>query len=205
MPCLIYCLQNKTNDKKYVGQTWNKISRRITNHKSRNSCRKIFAAIKKYGADYFNVIILSSVDDQEKADQLEMFWIAAYDCVEHGYNLTHGGQGHKTVSDETRQKMSQAKQGYIPWSKGKTFSVEHRQHISENHARPCLGRVHSEISREKMKATLALGAKGKKITQEIANVIRSDFATENYSQRELAVKYNLSRANVCMIVNNKIW
>lgn len=205
MPCLIYCLTNKINGKKYVGQTWQSINRRLGQHKNPNGCIKIHSAIEKYGMVGFDVAVLATVDDQEKADQLEMFWVAAFDCVINGYNISPGGRGHKTFSDDTLRKMSEAKQGFIPWNKGKQLSEEHKKHVSENHARPCLGMIHSEESRKKMSATLALGGKAKKINQSIADSIRADYDTDNYTMQDLADKYGISRSNVCLIINRKIW
>jgi len=40
---------------------------------------------------------------------------------------------------------------------------------------------------------------------EIANDIRTLYATGNYLQKELAKKYNVSREAISYIVNNKIW
>jgi group I intron endonuclease len=207
MPCLIYCFTNKTNGKKYVGQTWQKLGRRLNAHKNENrSNSRLHLAIEKYGIANFDVAILATVSSQDDADRLESFWIAILDTLDGGYNLTQGGQGRgKIFSGESRKKMSDAKQGVIPWSKGAIFTDEHRKNISTNHARPCLGKIHTEESREKMRKTLALGGKGKKITQEIADNIRANYITGEFSQVDLSKKYNLSRANICMIVNNKIW
>lgn len=44
-----------------------------------------------------------------------------------------------------------------------------------------------------------------KITQEIADNIRQDFKQNGGPQIRLAIKYNLSRGSICLILNNKIW
>ena len=43
------------------------------------------------------------------------------------------------------------------------------------------------------------------ITMEIANEIRTLWNTGNYTQQELAEKYNVPQGNISLIVNNKIW
>ena len=44
------------------------------------------------------------------------------------------GMSGKKHSNEARQKMSKAKHNYVPWSKGRKFSKEHRKKLSDNHA-----------------------------------------------------------------------
>ena len=43
------------------------------------------------------------------------------------------------------------------------------------------------------------------ITMEIANEIRYLYKTENFTQQELAIKYNVCVATINNIINNKIW
>ena len=44
-----------------------------------------------------------------------------------------------------------------------------------------------------------------KLTQKIANEIRELYKTGNYTQKELAKKYNISQYIISKIVNNKLW
>lgn len=59
---LIYLIVNTVNNKKYVGQTTQKLSKRINDHFSKAfrdpKCPKIGNAIKKYGKDAFKVVTL---------------------------------------------------------------------------------------------------------------------------------------------------
>lgn len=62
----------------------------------------------------------------------------------------------RTVTDETRRKMSEANKGHVPWNKGKIFgplTEEHRRKISEANSgenNSMYGKTHSEESRRKM-------------------------------------------------------
>ena len=47
--------------------------------------------------------------------------------------------------------------------------------------------------------------RGVKLTLEIANEIRDLYNTGNYTQRELAIKFNVKESNICQIINNKKW
>ena len=40
---------------------------------------------------------------------------------------------------------------------------------------------------------------------EIANEIRELYKTGDYTQQELAEKFNISRSSISLIVNNKQW
>ena len=53
---VIYKFENKINGKVYIGQTVQKLSKRISSHKypSSNKNLPIDAAIKKYGIENFN-------------------------------------------------------------------------------------------------------------------------------------------------------
>lgn len=98
----IYCIENKTNNKKYIGKTIY-YSRRMTEHKSEafNSNRlsynyPIHKAMRKYGIDNFNYLILEdNIDEMEKLDEKEKYYIQKYNTTnkENGYNICEGGQG----------------------------------------------------------------------------------------------------------------
>ena len=48
--------------------------------------------------------------------------------------------------------------------------------------------------------------RGQKIKNiEMSNEIRALYATGNYTQKELAIKYNTSQVAISQIINNKIW
>ena len=110
---------------------------------------------KKYG---YTVEILREDISQEDACELEILLIEEYGRRDLGtgilVNMTDGGELNlgKTVSLETREKISKA-------NKGKTRSKELREKMSRDY----MGRVHSKETREKIsKAQI-----GKVISKEI--------------------------------------
>lgn len=135
MSCIIYKIINICNQKVYIGQTWSSMDHRFGQHTSSNSCIKLSNAIKKYGKENFNIEMIVSVETQELADQMEIFYINQFDSVNIGYNIHPGGRGGKLTegtkkklsdinkgkifTEETRQKMSKAKKGISPKHKGK--------------------------------------------------------------------------------------
>lgn len=92
----IYQYKNKINGKSYVGQSIN-INKRFREHKNaafnpNNKDYKfaIHAAIRKYGLENFDFIVLEECTP-EKLNEREKYWIAFYDSYNNGYNETIGG------------------------------------------------------------------------------------------------------------------
>lgn len=97
---IIYCLTNLINNKKYIGQTITKLEYRINGHFScannKNNKTPICRAIRKYGKENFEWVILDKAYTQEELDKKEIYWINYYNTYNHdGYNATLGGQKNK--------------------------------------------------------------------------------------------------------------
>ena len=104
---VVYIHINKINLKVYVGQTCQQLHRRWRNGKGYLNCDTYFAnAIKKYGWDNFEHIILENGLTKSEADFYEKMYIKEYKSYDkqYGYNLTFGGDG-MTPTNETRTKM----------------------------------------------------------------------------------------------------
>lgn len=107
----IYCITNKVNGKKYVGQTIRTISKRFQSHlDSRGDCPGIKGALNKYGRESFLVEELDRAGSQEELDAKERNWILELNTLSPGgYNLEAGGDTQWSVSEETRLRMRDAK------------------------------------------------------------------------------------------------
>lgn len=92
----IYVHINKTNRKLYIGQTCRKIveQRYGKNGNQYKKCPLFYNAIKKYGWNDFEHIVLFDNLSKEMADILEKELIKKYNTtdIEFGYNLNNGGQ-----------------------------------------------------------------------------------------------------------------
>lgn len=103
----IYMYINKTNNKKYIGQT-NNFERRIREHrsiafnkKSGNYNDYFHMALRKHTENNFEIQVLwSGHNTQKELDELEIQYIQDYKAhvSQWGYNLTWGGQGTKKSS-----------------------------------------------------------------------------------------------------------
>ena len=141
----VYCHLNKINGKRYIGQTCQKPEIRFCKGYEHNN--HFQNAINKYGWDNFEHYIIQDGLTKEEADLLEDLNIRAYNTIDrnYGYNFKYGG-GKGKLSEETKTKISNSLKGHTSWNKGKTFSEEHKQKMSESHK----GKHFSEEARQKM-------------------------------------------------------
>ena len=142
----IYKITNKLNGKSYVGQ--HKVPQKPESFRRyMGKGIAITKAIKKYGKENFDKIVLEELEDDEKHElvsEKEKFWIKKENTMyPNGYNISPGGEGgcskenaakgvatrranNYRHSEETKRKISEA-------HKGRKFSDEHKRHLSENH------------------------------------------------------------------------
>lgn len=116
--CGIYCIENKTTQKKYIGQSRN-INSRWCHHKAElnndiHDNDYLQKAWNKYGEDDFKFYILEECDIS-MLDDKERYYIELYDTLDRskGYNLKTGGQDTNCKLKETNKKLSESiKQSY---------------------------------------------------------------------------------------------
>lgn len=116
----IYCIENISTGKKYVGQSidvhsrWQKHRSELNNNTHHNSYLQ--NAWNKYGENDFKFYIFEYCNVDE-LDNRETYYINIYDLTNRdlGYNLKSGGQENGAIySEEVKEKMRKsAKQYYI--------------------------------------------------------------------------------------------
>jgi group I intron endonuclease len=155
----VYCHINKVNGKKYIGITGSSLEERANNGRGYLKCPLFAKAIKKYGWDNFDHIVLYDNLTADEANKLEVEMIAYYGTTNPlvGYNLSVGGGGSNgiTPSEETKTKISKANKGRVKddvWRKhlsesrmGYMPSEEHRKNLSLSH----MGKSGSQHPRSK--------------------------------------------------------
>ncbi len=105
---IIYKITNKFNNKIYIGQTIQRLSKRWGEHcsKSKKHISAITEAIQKYGKDNFEIKIIAKANSIEELNHREQYYIKLFNCLTpNGYNLVSGGK-NKICSAETRHKLS---------------------------------------------------------------------------------------------------
>lgn len=152
---LVYLHMNKSNDKVYVGIThhanpnkrWGYSGQKYTHSQKFNN------AIKKYGWDNFDHVILCRTD-KEKAKVLEKALIAHYKRNNISYNLADGGIGIDCITEENKKAISDRMRNNHPM-KGKHHTPEARAKISEANRK----RVYTEEQKEQLRRAGELGRK----------------------------------------------
>jgi len=135
----IYCITSPSN-KKYIGQCvkelssgkkWGYISRwkdHIRDSKTRNYCRLLNSAIKKYEPDNFKIEVLKECDINE-LDYYESYYIENYNTLSpNGYNLTTGG----SVSRQTEETSKLKSISMIGKNLGKIYPKRIRKREQDN-------------------------------------------------------------------------
>ena len=90
----IYKATNKINGKSYVGQTCDFHSR-VGQHQrcyEKEDC-DFHRAIKEFGFDNFSWEIIETCESEDRACELEKYYIEKFNTYRDGYNMTKGGKG----------------------------------------------------------------------------------------------------------------
>ena len=106
------------SNKVYIGQTIERISIRISHHKTDAKLKRditefspagsrIGNAIRKYGLETDWVEVIDTAKDIEELNNKEIYWIEYFNSLESGYNIKPGG-GNKNHSEETKIKIGNA-------------------------------------------------------------------------------------------------
>lgn len=106
---IIYKATNKLNGKCYIGQTTRNLNVRKNIHEKcaeDGSKTKFHNAIKKYGKENFNREVVEIVNDKDKLNELETFYIRKFDSVNNGYNMYYGGYENPMFVEEIYERHS---------------------------------------------------------------------------------------------------
>lgn len=107
----VYMHVNKINNKKYIGCTSKDPYIRWRNGLGYSHGQtKFYNAIKEFGWDNFEHIIIQSGLSKEAAWELEMMLIEKYNTVLNGYNAAYGGEKNQ-LSEESKEKLRTKRTG----------------------------------------------------------------------------------------------
>lgn len=129
------------NNKKYIGITSQIPQRRWRYGNGYKNQEMLARAIKKYGWNNIEHIILFENLTQEEAEQKEIELINKYktNIRKFGYNIEAGGSCSRGyhLSKKTREKMSKSRTGKNNWLYGKHISGDVKKKMSIAHIGKC--------------------------------------------------------------------
>lgn len=102
----IYLIENKINQSKYVGKTYQTIEQRWKEHckdskRDNLKHRPLYKAMNKYGIENFTI---KEIEYTENCEEREKYWIKFYNTYNNRYNATLGGDG-TTYFDHSDQEV----------------------------------------------------------------------------------------------------
>ena len=145
---VVYCYTNKINNRKYVGQTNQKLIKRHKAHLRASGGKNteydnntpIHRAIAKYGINNFKLEILAmNCTDYNLLNEYEIFFIKRFKSLtsENGYNISDGGHNGNCFAGKNEEEMNEIKRKIRDSLKG------------ENN--PCYGKKYTTEEKEKLR------------------------------------------------------
>ena len=196
----VYSHRNKINGKMYVGITSQNPHKRWGKNGSEYGSKNVFGkAIKKYGWDNFDHIILYKNFTEEDAKWKEKLLIKLHKCkIPYGYNMTDGGDGvaGNVWTDEMKKNQSiimkkimnrpEIRNKLSESLKGREFSPETIKKMSKSKT----GLKRSDEFREKMK-TARVGYKHSEETKKkISEIQKNKPLTEKQKEHLIELSKN---------------
>ena len=106
----IYKIENKINNKIYIGCTRQPIKKRWIQHRSallKGAQQKIYKAMRAIGPDNFYITMIEECNSLKEMSDKELYWIETLDTVVNGYNtsmMRYGARYKKKESYSTMKK-----------------------------------------------------------------------------------------------------
>jgi group I intron endonuclease len=133
--------------KHYVGITICSVEERWRNHRKADThCTLVKRAIDKYGWDNIKKEVLLYCAEEELAKYEKQFIEVYNSLAPNGLNCTSGGEGGKTLSDETKANITSGLNKYYAthsgWRRGRTgtlWSEEMKQNVLRKRAQKATG------------------------------------------------------------------
>ena len=197
------------NGKRYIGITCCEPSRRWQNGYGYRTQQYVWRAIKRYGWDRIQHIVLKENITAEEAGRLEALYINLYQSNDkrYGYNISEGGQVGYHLTDEHKAKIGKANSGKNNGMYGHQYTEEDKQRL----ANYWLGRKHTAESKKKMSdyAKAHPEIKSHKLdSHPMARAIVQFDINGNYIKRygtasEASEAVGAQRSGICMCAKGK--
>lgn len=223
----IYRVTNKINNKSYVGQSQNVVSR-LNGHRKMllnnvHGNQHLQNAWNKYGEENFEFVILEECTTNE-LNELEYKWMLIYDSIENGYNIRLDPCSNRGLkwSNSQREKMNKIYKTH-PYFVNRPMDSQiiALRAAWEGHRKLCQSTDPIDIMKRKHGGLAGKGSKVKdtskmklaqqgdknpasKLTEDIVKEIRYLFYRK-HTVKELENKYDIKGRMLYLIKNNQNW
>ena len=99
---IIYCAYNKVNQKRYIGQTIQRLCERRAAHYTKDPEIYFHRALHKYDKNDFDWSIIDTAQSADELNEKEQYWIEYYNTLNpiKGYNILPGGSNSKPSKEQ---------------------------------------------------------------------------------------------------------
>ena len=202
----VYRIYNKVNGKFYIGSSLN-VPNRITVHFSllrnnRHYNKKLQNAWNKYGEENFDYEVLRMVKDISEINQYEQTYI---DKLKPEYNIlpkAYTTLGYKMTEE---QRINNQKRIQQEWDSGKRVASDKNRQAAQLVGIGNTGRKHGKYSKERVAKTSGNNSPVAKLTESDVMYIKALLDSGDFTHKEIAKRYNVSRTCITSINNNKTW
>jgi len=207
----IYQIFNTESKKCYIGQSrQKKCEYRWYQHRHQAFVKKseksaLYDAMRSYGVENFQYIILLKDIENNKLNDIEQEYIKKYNSlVPNGYNIKEGGN-HTPHSEETKRKI-----GLKSLGRKAVLGQKRTEEQKRNIGNASRGRKKNQECLEKMKKRMdewhnnnPIPHKNCKYTIEDVRYMRNN--PDNLSIDDLRKKFNIERYRLMMIINKELY
>jgi len=230
---IVYHAYRKDAPEFYIGKTIHTLDHRRRQHENESQYDRgmsdFHRALKKYGIDNFQWVVLERCGSIKEMNNAEIRWISLVrECGHKLYNMTDGGDGggysdywkNKNLPKETREKISISLKEYYKRNgnpkKGKTC-IGH-PHTEETKLKLSIAKIGHDVSPQ-AREKLRMANLGKKLQPHVLEMLKKKFSGKNNPSakpvfcittgeiydyaKQAAIKYNLDLSAIIKCCRGK--
>lgn len=187
---------HKTPENKvYIGITSMRLSKRFRNGNGYKTQALFYDAIRKFGWKNIEHQTIKTGLSKQEAEQLEKDLIQKYKSNDpnYGYNCTTGGITHTSFNEESKGRMSIARNEFYDSDDGQLLKQKKSDYMKNKDLNPFYGKHHTDEAKKRM----SNHKKDKKLSKEW----RENISKNSFYKNKFGFEHNRSKACKCLETN----